>query len=106
MVPLVLVVLLEYVTALQFNLIASLILILLSYSFTPLIGWLADVRFGRYIKLLNLVQLPLFWPAYCAFFIFHWRKGFYTEYCTVVYCNCYIELLLHMLPSSHASLLI
>ena len=31
-----------------FNIIVTFTLIFLSYTFAPLIGWLADVRFGRY----------------------------------------------------------
>ena len=60
---------LEYVTALQFNLIASLILTLLSYSFTPLIGWLADVRFGRY-QVIKFGSITSFLASLLYFFSF------------------------------------
>ena len=36
---------------------------LLSYSFAPLIGWLADVRFGRY----EVASLASSLPVYCTF---------------------------------------
>ena len=36
------------VPAYMYNIIVSQTTIFLSYSFAPLIGWLADVRFGRY----------------------------------------------------------
>ena len=53
------------VPAYMYNIIVSQTTIFLSYSFAPLIGWLLMLDLED-MKLLNLVQLFLFWPAYCS----------------------------------------
>ena len=57
--------------------------IFLSYSFAPFIGWLADVRFGRY-EVIKFGSIALFSGQSIVLFCnVRWRKCFYTEYCAV-----------------------
>ena len=71
----------------------------LSYSFAPLLGWLADVRFGRY-EIFRFGSIVSFLAS--IFCTVYWRRRcFYSEYCLVVSSNICIKLWFHLLLSSH-----
>ena len=59
----------------------------LSHSFAPLIGWLADVKLEG-IKLLKLLHFRHYLASVLYYFaIFTGNKLFYTEYSSDICCN-------------------
>ena len=76
---------------------------LLSYSFAPLIGWLADVRFGRY-EVINFASLASFIASILYFFTMLTGGGDSTlstvllSIAYVISNLCYICYLAAMLP--------
>ena len=77
----------------------------LSYCFAPLIGWLADVRFGRY-EVIKIIWFNCFYSSqHIVLFCYAYWRCFYTEHSAVVSSNICSQLWFYMLHSSHASLL-